>query len=54
MLRAKINAMLRSLLGNDIEMIDRWYNSPNKAFDGKCPLRVPKQDLYIYLLEFFK
>ena len=53
MLRARINIMLRSLLGNDVELVKKWYITPNKAFDGRCPIKVPKEELYKYLLEFY-
>lgn len=32
----KVNIILKALLGSD-ELVVRWWNSPNKAFDGEIP-----------------
>jgi uncharacterized protein (DUF2384 family) len=32
----KINIILKSLFGSD-ELVERWWNSPNKAFDEEIP-----------------
>ena len=32
----KVNRMLKALLGSD-ELVQRWWASPNRAFDGEIP-----------------
>ena len=32
----KVNEILKALLGND-ELVQRWWSSPNRAFDGEIP-----------------
>jgi len=32
----KANEILKALLGSD-ELVYRWWNSPNRAFDGEIP-----------------
>jgi len=35
MFRVQCNQLVESLVGPD--MIESWWNSPNKAFDGRTP-----------------
>ena len=37
--RNTLNEMLYELLGR-AELVDQWWNSSNKAFDGKAPVDV--------------
>jgi hypothetical protein len=51
----KANEILRSLLGSD-ELIERWWLSPNKAFDMQLPDEMwhttsGRNKVYSYLLD---
>ena len=52
---ATLNMCLKSMLGN-WETVDRWYESPNRAFDGKTPLEMleagpdTRKTVYKYIL----
>ena len=46
-----INAMLLTLLG-DHDLIAKWWNSPNGAFDGQCPQDVDENTIKSYLENF--
>ena len=51
----KANEILRSLLGSD-ELVARWWNTPNKAFDGEIPddlwhTNSGRNRVYSYLLD---
>ena len=46
-----LNAMLLSLLGNP-ELIAKWWSSPNKAFDNRCPQDVDEKTVKQYLESF--
>lgn len=37
--RTTLNGMLYELLGR-AELVDQWWNSSNKAFDGKTPNEI--------------
>ena len=37
--RTTLNEMLYDLIGR-AELVDQWWNSSNKAFDGKSPVEV--------------
>jgi hypothetical protein len=41
--RYYLNTVLFSLVGND-ELVARWWNSPNKAFDNRTPEDTYKTD----------
>ena len=43
-----MNAMLFAMLGSD-ELVERWWETPNKAFDMKCPKDVDEQKVHQYL-----
>jgi hypothetical protein len=43
------NSMLMAMLGSD-ELVSRWWVSPNKAFDNKCPVDVDQQIVVEYLM----
>jgi hypothetical protein len=43
------NLMLISMLGSN-DLVDKWWRSPNKAFDNKCPVEVDDQDVIKYLM----
>ena len=43
------NLMLISMLGSN-DLVDKWWISPNKAFDNKCPVDVDNQDVIKYLM----
>lgn len=49
------DAILKATLGRDTDLISRWWQSPNKAFDGKTPFELWEDDkqyltVYRYLL----
>ena len=51
----KANMILKALLGND-ELVARWWNSPNKAFDMETPddlwhTSSGRNRVYNYLLD---
>ena len=51
----KANEILRSLLGSDV-LIERWWLSPNKAFDMQLPDEMwhttsGRNKVYSYLLD---
>ena len=39
-----IDSWLYSMLGND-ELVARWWNSPNRAFNGVTPQELYDRDL---------
>ena len=43
-----MNAMLFTMLGSD-ELVERWWETPNKAFDMNCPKDVEEQKVHQYL-----
>jgi len=43
------NSMLMGMLGSD-QLVSRWWGSPNKAFDNKCPVDVDQQIVVEYLM----
>ena len=43
------NLRLISMLGSN-DLVDKWWISPNKAFDNKCPVDVDNQDVIKYLM----
>ena len=43
------NSMLMAMLGSDA-LVDKWWVSPNKAFDNKCPVDVDQQKVVDYLM----
>lgn len=50
----KVNKILKGLLGSE-ELIQRWWNSPNRAFDGEIPddlwnTSSGRKQVYTYLL----
>lgn len=49
----KSNIMLGAMLGS-AELVNKWWESPNKAFNKLCPKDVDIEDVYKYLLDFFK
>ena len=54
-MKQKANTILRALLGNE-ELIIRWWNSSNKAFDGDLPdelwqTNAGRVKVYNYLLD---
>ena len=43
------NSMLIGMLGSDA-LVEKWWASPNKAFDNKCPVDVDEKDVVTYLM----
>ena len=43
------NSMLMGLLGSDA-LVEKWWNSPNKQFDNKCPVDVDHEEVVKYLM----
>ena len=43
------NSMLIAMLGSDA-LVEKWWVSPNKAFDNKCPVDVDQQIVVEYLM----
>lgn len=48
-MKDKCDIMLMAMLGSQ-EMVDRWWKSPNHAFNRLTPLEVDIEDVYSYLL----
>ena len=54
--RNTLNRILYSLLGRS-DLVDRWWHSSNKGFDGKAPNEVywsgeqGRQDVAAYILK---
>ena len=48
-MKEKCDRMLRALLG-DWELMEKWWKSPNKAFDRRRPEEVDIKEVYSYLL----
>ena len=57
MIPVELNAKLLTLLGSQ-ELVNKWWNSPNKAFHKECPRDAYQKDrkdieAYIdYMLSF--
>ena len=47
----KLNIMLYSLLGS-IDLVSKWWDSPNKGFDGRKPNESTLEEVYTYLIQF--
>lgn len=47
--KEKLNPILMGLLGSQ-ELVDRWWTSPNKAFDNKPPCDVELAKVKDYLI----
>jgi uncharacterized protein (DUF2384 family) len=52
--KEKANKILKNLLGND-DLVERWWNSPNRAFDEELPddlwnTSIGRNKIYTYLL----
>jgi len=43
------NSMLIAMLGSDA-LVEKWWQSPNKAFDNKCPVDVDQEKVVSYLM----
>ena len=50
MTREKCNLILKAILGSD-ESIEKWWNTPNKAFDLQNPNNIDIVKVYNYLLD---
>ena len=46
-----LNSLLLTLLG-DINLVERWWTTPNKGFNGQCPCDVDENSVRRYL-EYF-
>ena len=46
-----LRAMLFSLLGSH-ELVDLWWDKPNKGFDMELPKNVPEEEVIKYLEGF--
>lgn len=46
--KQKLNAILMGLLGSE-ELVERWWTSPNKAFDDKPPCEADMSKVIDYL-----
>jgi hypothetical protein len=49
----KSNQILKAVIGSD-ELVDRWWVSPNLAFDSKTPQEVWDTDDWITVLNYIK
>lgn len=47
--KEKLNPLLRGLLGSE-ELVTKWWQSPNKAFDNKPPCEVELTEVRDYLM----
>ena len=41
------------LLGSE-DLVERWWDSPNKAFNKLCPSQVGLDEVYSYVLQQYK
>ena len=51
-----LNTCLFAMLGSD-ELVNKWWESPNLAFEGKTPLEVfemDRQDVIDYVLSYLQ
>jgi hypothetical protein len=46
------NILLLAMLG-DRELVKRWWDTPNLAFDNKCPKDVDENKVKSYLEGYF-
>lgn len=54
-MKARCNALLTALVGKTL--VDNWWKSPNKAFDGATPAEVFEVDpglVLSYLMKFYE
>lgn len=42
--KEQCDTILLSLFPNQPELIERWWSSPNKAFDMRTPLQMLEED----------
>lgn len=47
--RDKLNQLLMTMLGSE-ELVNEWWQSPNKAFDNKRPCDVELSQVKDYLI----
>lgn len=45
----QLDLMLMALLGSE-DLVDRWWKTPNKALDNKCPSDVELSEVKNYLM----
>ncbi len=50
-LKQALSEALLALLGSDT-LVMKWWDSPNKAFDGRRPDEVPLEEVRKYILSF--
>ena len=50
--KLRLTAILHDLLGGNSFLVETWWNSPNKAFEGKCPIEVDLDKVSSYLMQF--
>ena len=56
--KSQLDRILLGLLGS-LQLVDEWWHSSNKAFEGKAPIEVyhtneqGKQDVASYILKFY-
>lgn len=46
--KKRCNVLLTSIVGP--ELVDRWWKTPNLAFDGKPPLEADLDRVFSYLM----
>jgi hypothetical protein len=47
--RLALNQILQVMLGSE-ELVERWWESPNRAFDGLTPLQADPELVRDYVL----
>lgn len=56
--KSQLNRILFGLLG-DMQLVDQWWHSGNKAFDDKTPNEIyysgeqGKRDIASYIIKFY-
>lgn len=43
-----LNSLLLSLLG-DINLVERWWTTPNRGFNMQCPCDVAESEVHRYI-----
>lgn len=50
--KEQLDRVLLALLGS-VELVEKWWDSPNKAFDLKKPSQCPWHEVQQYILGFY-
>ena len=47
-----LSRLIKPLVGSD-DLVDTWFNSPNKAFDNRCPVDVDYKSVFKYIIGMY-